>query len=33
MDNLTILRNFFDTSLNNLERALERCKEKGFILN
>ena len=28
MDDLTIFCNSFDTCLNNLERVLEKCKEK-----
>ena len=33
MDNLTIFGNSFDTYLDNLEKVLERCKEKGLVLN
>ena len=33
MDDLTVFDNFFDTCLDNLEKVLERCKEKGLVLN
>ena len=33
MDDLTIFGNSFDTCLDNLEKVLERCKEKGLVLN
>ena len=33
MDDLTIFSNSFDTCLDNLERVLERCKEKGLVLS
>ena len=33
MDDLTVLGNSFDTSLDNVERVLERYKEKGLVLN
>ena len=33
MDDLTIFGNSFDTCLDNLESVVERCKEKGLVLN
>ena len=33
MDDLTIFGNSFDNCLENLEKVLERCEEKGFLLN
>ena len=33
MDDLTVFGNSFDTCLDNLEKVLEKCKEKGLVLN
>ena len=33
MDDLTVFGNSFDTCLYNLEKVLERCKEKELVLN
>ena len=33
MDDLTVFGNSFDTCLDNLEKVLERFKEKGLVLN
>ena len=32
-DDLIVFGNSFDTCLGNLEKVLERCKEKGLVLN
>ena len=33
MDDLTVFDNSFDTCIDNLEKVLERCKEKRIVLN
>ena len=33
MDDLTVFCNSFGTCLDNLERVLKRCKQKGIVLN